>query len=89
MTDTLNILRVYEISTYIDKYIKTNEGMNFAYYPYFPYENILDVISNHLGGIIRDNVLIINNYYIYIVQNNNIYEIYIVDNELIVPKGPI
>jgi nitrate reductase gamma subunit len=83
------ILRVYEIINYIDRYIKHNVGVNFAYFAYFPYPNIIDVISNQLRGIIINDVIIINNYYIYIIQNVNIYEIYIVENELIVPKGPI
>ena len=49
-------------------------------------------INNQLrNSIIIDDVIIIRNYYIYIIDNKDLnnWTIYIVDNELIPPSGPL
>lgn len=83
---------IFEIVDYINRYITTNQGCNFVSFKYFEEPNIITIINNQLyNSIIIDDVIIINNYYIYIINNKDldIWTIYIVDNELIPPSGPL
>ena len=83
---------IFQIYDYINRYITSNEGLNFVNFPYFGDPNIIYNISNLLySSIIIDDVIIVKNYYIYIINNNdlNIWTIYIVDNELVPPSGPL
>ena len=83
---------IFEIVDYINNYITTNQGLNFVNFPYFDEPNIITIINNQLrNSIIIDDVIIIRNYYIYIIDNKDLnnWTIYIVDNELIPPSGPL
>jgi hypothetical protein len=84
------IIAVYDIINYIRRYVINNDIPNFAYFPYFEYDNLLYVILNGLTGAIMENKIIYLNFYkIYICQNENLYEIFIEFNDLTEPKGPI
>lgn len=83
---------VFDISTYIYRYITYNEGVNFVNFPYFEEPNIISIINDNFhNSIIIDGVIIVKNYYIYIIDNKdlNYWTIYIVDNELVPPGGPL
>lgn len=90
MSSSSGIIAVYDIINYIKRYISKKDIPNFAYFPYFKYENLLYVILNGLSGAIIENEIIYLNYYkIYICQNDNLYEIFIEFNDLIEPIGPL
>ena len=58
----------------------------------FFYNNFYKILSNLLNSNYDafNNHIIINNYMITIINdNNNKYEIYITENELLEPNGPI
>jgi hypothetical protein len=81
-----------EIVNYINNYIHNNEGLNMIEIPYFEEPDLINIVSNYIGNnIIVDDVIIIDTYYIYIINNKdmNVWTIYIVDNELITPSGPL
>ena len=88
---TSGIIEVYDIINYIRRYILKNDVPNFAYFPYFEYDNLLVIILNGLNGsgYIENNIIYINYYKIFITNNNNYYEIFIEFNDLTEPKGPI
>lgn len=76
---------------YINRYISNKDNINnYAYFPYFDYENLLYVLSNALkGATIVDDIILINFYKIFIIKQDNLYEILIEFNDLIEPVGPI
>jgi len=81
-----------EIVNYINNYIHNYEGLNMIEIPYFEEPDLINIVSNYIGNnIIVNNVIIIDTYYIYIINNKdmNVWTIYIVDNELITPSGPL
>ena len=88
---TSGIIEVYDIINYIRRYILKNDIHNFAYFPYFEYENLLVIILNGLNGngYIENDIIYINYYKIFITNNNNNYEIFIEFNDLTEPTGPI
>jgi hypothetical protein len=47
------------------------------------------LMYNNGYGYIENNIIHINFYKIYIIKNNNLYEIFIEFNDLIEPIGPI
>jgi hypothetical protein len=88
---TSGIIEVYDIINYIRRYILKNDVDNFAYFPYFEYENLLVIILNGLNGngYIENDIIYINYYKIFITNNKNNYEIFIEFNDLTEPTGPI
>jgi len=87
----MGIIEVYNMINYIHKYISNKDNINnYAYFPYFDYENLLYVLSNALkGATIVDDIILINFYKIFIIKQDNLYEILIEFNDLIEPVGPI
>ena len=85
------IIKVYNMINYINRYISNKDNINnYAYFPYFDYENLLYVLSNALkGATIVDDIILINFYKIFIIKQDNLYEILIEFNDLIEPVGPI
>ena len=88
------IIQVYDMINYIRRYISNNDIPNFANFPYFEYENLLDIILNGLRGLngyIENDIIYLNYYKIFIINNNNlnIYEIFIEFNDLTEPLGPL
>ena len=85
------ISKVYNMINYINRYISNKDNINnYAYFPYFDYENLLYVLSNALkGATIVDDIILINFYKIFIIKQDNLYEILIEFNDLIEPVGPI
>jgi hypothetical protein len=86
----MSIIEVYDMINYIRRYISNNDINNYAYFPYFDYENLLYVLSNALkGATIVDNIILVNFHKIFIIKQDNLYEILIELNDLIEPVGPI
>ena len=85
------IIDVYDMINYIRRYILKNDIPNFAYFPYFEYENLFYVIINGLkgGAIIKNDIIYLNNYKIFIMKTDNLYEIFIEYDDLIEPIGPL
>ena len=89
---TSGIIDVYDMINYIRRYTSNNDIANYANFPYFEYDNLLDVILNGLSGrgFIENNIIYLNFYKIFITNNNDDnYEIFIEFNDLTEPKGPI
>lgn len=86
----MTINKMMEIVDYINNYIENKEN-NYKTFDFFYYNNFMLIMRNLLNAYydIDNNCLILNNLYIYIIKNNDKYEIYINDNDLIEPKGPI
>ena len=87
----MTILQVKEIADYINNYINGKELNNYKIFPYFSYNNFYKILSNLLNATYhsKSNLIILNNYIINVIDNNDNYEIYITDKYLIEPKGPI
>jgi hypothetical protein len=86
----MSIIEVYDMINYIRRYISNKDINNYAYFPYFDYENLLYVLSNALkGATIVDNIILVNFHKIFIIKKDNLYEILIEFNDLIEPVGPI
>ena len=91
---TTGIIAVYDMINYIRRYMSNNDVPNFAYFAYFEYDNLLYNILNGLMynngyGYIENNIIHINFHKIYIIRNDNLYEIFIDFNDLTEPTGPI
>lgn len=86
----MTINKMMEIVDYINNYIENKEN-NYKTFDFFYYNNFMLIMRNLLNAYydIDNNCLILNNLYIYIIKNNDKYEVYINDNDLIEPKGPI
>lgn len=87
----MTIIRMMEIVNYINDYIANKEYENYKTFDFFYYNNFNIIMENLLNANydIENNCFKLNNFHIYICNNNNKYEIYINDNDLIEPKGPI
>ena len=84
------IMKVYDIINYIRRYIFKNDIPNFANFPYFEYNNLMYVIINGLNGsVIKDDIIYVNFYKIFIIKNDNLYQIFIEFDDLIEPVGPV
>ena len=84
------IMKVYDMINYIRRYILKNDISNFAHFPYFKYANLLYIVINGLnGGVIKDDIIYLNNYKIFIMKTDNLYEIFIEFDDLIEPIGPL
>ena len=51
--------------------------------PYFEEPDLINIVSNYIGNNIIYDTYYINN------KDMNVWTIYIVDNELITPSGPL
>lgn len=87
----MSIIKMMEIVNYINDYMENREYDNYKTFDFFNYNNFNIIMQNLLNATydIETNCFILNNLHIYICKNNNKYEVYINDNDLIEPKGPI
>ena len=86
----MTIIKILEIANYINNYMNNREYINIKTFDFFIYNNFTRILANLLNAEYNNDYIYINNFRIYITNNNNeTYEIYIVDNELNEPKGPI
>lgn len=86
----MTIIKILEIANYINNYINNREYINIKTFDFFIYNNFTRILANLLNAEYNNDYIYINNFRIYITNNNNeTYEIYIIDNELNEPKGPI
>lgn len=86
----MTIIKILEIANYINNYMNNIEYINIKTFDFFIYNNFTRILANLLNAEYNNDYIYINNFRIYITNNNNeTYEIYIVDNELNEPKGPI
>jgi hypothetical protein len=91
----MTILKIKEIADYINNYINNNNNgiktNNYKSFDYFFYNNFNKILSNLLNADYDtfNNHIILKNYIITIDNDNDKYEIYITEDELIEPNGPI
>lgn len=86
----MTIIKILEIANYINNYMNNREYINIKTFDFFIYNNFTRILANLLNAEYNNDYIYINNFRIYITNNNNeTYEIYIIDNELNEPKGPI
>lgn len=86
----MTIIKILEIANYINNYMNNIEYINIKTFDFFIYNNFTRILANLLNAEYNNDYIYINNFRIYITNNNNeTYEIYIIDNELNEPKGPI
>jgi hypothetical protein len=87
----MTINKMMDIVNYINDYIVHKEN-NYKTFNFFYYNNFIIIMRNLLNADYdnTNNCFILNNLNIYINNyNNEKYEVYINDNDLIEPKGPI
>ena len=85
----MTIIKILEIANYINNYMNNREYINIKTFDFFIYNNFTRILANLLNAEYNNDYIYINNFRIYITNNNETYEIYIIDNELNEPKGPI
>jgi hypothetical protein len=86
----MTIIKILEIANYINNYMNNREYINIKTFDFFIYNNFTRILANLLNAEYNNDYIYINTFRIYITNNNNeTYEIYIIDNELNEPKGPI
>jgi vacuolar-type H+-ATPase subunit C/Vma6 len=87
-------MKIKEIADYINNYINEKETNNYKTFDYFVYPNFYENLCNFLNATYESstNHILIKNFVIIIDNgngNDNKYKVYITDNDLIEPKGPI
>jgi hypothetical protein len=93
-------MKIKEIANYINNYINEKETNNYKTFDYFVYPNFYEILCNFLNATYESstNHILIKNFVIIIDNDNdnvndNVneykYKVYITDNDLIEPKGPI
>lgn len=85
----MTIIKIKEIADYINNYINEKEDNNYKRFDFFVYDNFYEILCNFLNATYDDYKIIIKNYIIIINNNDNNYDVYITENDLIEPKGPI